>query len=140
MTNDDLNRISSLPDSMSCEQVEKEFAMLIQSIGAEPLANEFLLIMTALSELADRQWATYELLNNQIKDKIEEIAIKVWQQNSLDSTEKLICVIGRIGLTNAWSYLVSIKPSTLSPEVTDEIASAIIEIGDSVGDPYAGMR
>lgn len=49
-------------------------------------------------------------------------------------------IIARLGLTNAFSKLVLTNPHELKDEIKTEIASAIVEFGGTVGDPYSGMQ
>jgi|GEM_PF-1316546 len=140
MTIDELNRISSLPDVLSKKQLEEEFKLLLNAMQQEPKRDQNLAIMSALFELAERQWATYELLASEIKEKIEELILKIWDQNDLDSTEKLVGTIAHLGLSKAFSVLILTDPKDLNSEIRTEIASAIVEFGDNVSDPYSGMR
>lgn len=68
------------------------------------------------------------------------LVLKIWSKDSLDSTEALMSIIARLGLTNAFSKVILTNPQELKDEIKTEIASAIVEFGDTVDDPYFGIR
>lgn len=139
MTKDDLNRICSLPDGLSREEIEDEFNFVLRSIQPSSNFIDRDLVMSALFELSRRQWGTYSLLSSDVTRKIENLILTVWIPDSLDSTEKLLGIISRLGLAKTFSALVSTNFSVLKPEIRNEIESAIIEFGDGVDDPYSGV-
>lgn len=140
MTNDEIERINSLPESLDRQRIEDEFIFLIKLIKRGLTEEDSILILSALNELADKQWETYELLDKTVKDNLDELILKVWDKRSLDSTEKLICVMVKLGLSSTFSLLTAIDPKNLSSEVRQEIASAILEVGENIEDPYSGMK
>ncbi|PXX35301.1 hypothetical protein [Undibacterium pigrum] len=98
------------------------------------------MLLFALFELAERQWHTYLPLSEKIRQQLDVLVLNIWSKTSLTSTEALIGVIARLGLSEAYTKLRLTDPGQLSPEVSTEIASAIVEFGDTVDDPYSGLK
>lgn len=140
MTSDELERISNLPEKLSSDELEKEFSLIFEAGGNAEIEGERNLIMAALSELSDRQWNKYKLLREDLRAKLSTFVLDIWDRNSLEATENLISIIIKIGLPDTLAYLVSIDAGSLKPEILSEIVGADVEIGDTAGDPYSGMR
>lgn len=139
--NIDLRRISDLPDGMDTNSIEKEFWSIVRAYKDNPYvpSEECNLLLSTLFELSDRQWSTYTLLPNNLRDLLDSMILNFWQRESLDSTEKLLGVISRLGLVKAFSELTTLDPADLSPDVAREIQSGINEFGEGVHDPYFRM-
>lgn len=140
MTDDDFRAVSSLLVNLKGGKLDEEFEFLIRVIKGGVLGRESDFLMSALVELADRQWDTYEILPDGIRRELGELIVKIWDKNSLDSTEKLLGVIAKLGLGNALSHLALVAKEISNLDVRQEIASAVIEFGESVNDPYSGMK
>ena len=140
MTDDILNKISALLDNSDGNNLYKEFEFLAQTIKNGKNQQQSGLIMAAMAELAERQWEAYEVLPEKIRNDVGESIIDVWDRNSLDSTEKLVGIVAKLGLGNALSYLAAIVKEITNPEVKNEISAAILEFGETVNDPYSGMK
>lgn len=139
MTSEDFDRIASLMNNLG-STFDDEFVFLTRIIQSRPDESESNLVMDVLNDLADMQWETYEVLPEVIRRNLGDVIVEVWDKNSLDSTEKLVAVIAKLGLTSALSYLFDASADIVNPEVRNEIASAIIEFGDNIDDPYSGMK
>ncbi|MFZ6780787.1 hypothetical protein ACO0LD_28475 [Undibacterium sp. Ji83W] len=137
---DEFDRISALPDELTYHQLEHEFACIIERIKSAPENQDSDILMSALFELADRQWNSYSLLSDTFRHQLDLLVLKIWSKDSLDSTEALMGIIARLGLTNAFSKVILTNPHELKDEIKTEIASAIVEFGDTVDDPYFGIR
>jgi hypothetical protein len=140
MKNDDLIKLSALKNNPNFENLNKEFQFLINLIKGAEVKDEFILIMNVLVELADKQWNTYEMLPADVVRDLGQSIFEIWDKNSLDSTEKLIEIIAKLGLENTFLRLKSLVENLPNSEVRQTVAAAIIELGDSVNDPYSGMR
>lgn len=140
MKNEYLKKISSLINDLNGTQFEDEFDFLIRVIKNGTDEYEANLIMDVMCELAEMQWETYEILPELIRRNLGDVIIKIWNRNSLDSTEKLVAIIAKLGLGNALIYLSTVENDIINPAVKNEIASAIVEFGNHVDDPYSGMK
>ena len=137
---DEFNRISALPDLLENIELEREFIHIIGRIQSAPENKGADTLLSTLFELADRQWYTYLPLSENIRQQLDMLLLNIWSKESLASTEVLVGVIARLGLSGAFSELRLTSPDQLTDEVSTEIASAIVEFGDTVGDPYSGLK
>jgi hypothetical protein len=125
---------------MSADKLSDAFKKFIALIEQTSSREDSLSIMTLLFELADQQWQTYTLLSEDIRLDLDDCILKVWQPDSLDSTEKLFGIISRLGLKKAYAHLNALDLEMLPPTVSNEVKSAIEEFGDDVSNPYSGMN
>jgi hypothetical protein len=128
---------TSLPDFMSVKNIYFEFLELLGDF--ETKKNDGTFFLKGLLELSDRQWHTYSLLDNEIKERIEKCLLYLWDGNDLERTEEIISIMASLGLEGISSFLGTRSCENVSPEVFNEISLALSELGDSVSDPYSGM-
>jgi hypothetical protein len=134
----DFGYYASLPDSMTIEEVNAEFAELLDGIESKKISND--VFVSSLLELSDRQWHTYSVLNACTKKKIEDCLMSVWNGKDLELVGNIIGIMVRLGLEGINAFLTSCSPKNVSPEVFSEISLALSELGGSVSDPYSGIR
>lgn len=134
-----LEEYSELPDYMTVEELEKYFTQLIDySMKVSDIYNES--ISEAVYELSDRQWHTYEPINNDIKEKIEVWINKVWNTNSPELIENITSIIGLLGLVKSFQLVKKSISDDISEEVREILEMTIKELNGNVEDPYSGMR
>ncbi|NHZ82557.1 hypothetical protein F2P44_25235 [Massilia sp. CCM 8695] len=130
-----------MPDYLPSPQVEKELASLLRSFrNGVPTAAEKWMMMQALSQLADRQWQTYEILPHAARKRLSAFAIGVWDRCDLDSTALMLATIRTLGLADALAYATSVDPATLETIIAARIRHAHASFGDTVGNPYALIK
>jgi hypothetical protein len=137
----DLQEIESLPDSITRNEIEQKLnalAAFAEGARNRPLKDRIILL-SAIFEMADRQWNTYDLLSIDVRDKLDLVVMELWQRDSLDATEKLLGIISRLGLVRAFADLVAVDSRTLAPDVASAIQVGIAEFGKNVENPYSGM-
>jgi hypothetical protein len=139
MNNQNLERIANLPDSMSCEVLENEFQKLLQVTKHVDIRSDELLL-EAYFELSERQWHTYKSLNADILNQIDLQLISLWNTSSIESTELLIGIVARLGLIKTFERIKETLNEELPEEVRQEILESIKEFGNTVDDPYSGVR
>jgi hypothetical protein len=139
MNNQNLERIAHLPDTMSCEVLENEFQKLLPVIKHVDIKSDELLL-EAYSELSERQWHTYKPLNADILNQIDLQLISLWNKFSIESTELLIGIVARLGLIKTFERIKETLNEELPEEVRQEILESIEEFGNTVSDPYSGVR
>lgn len=141
MNHEELQRVTALPEYLPSPQVEKELASLLRSFRhGMPDAQEKLLMMEALAQLADRQWQTFETLPHAARKRLSAFAIGVWERRSLASTALLISIIRTLGLADALAFATSLDPQTLEPIIASELRDALDEFGDTVDNPYTQIK
>jgi hypothetical protein len=141
VNHEELQRITDLPEYLPSPQVEKELASLLRSFRhGVPDAEEKLLMMEALAQLADRQWQTFEILPHAARKRLSAFVIGVWDRRSLASTALLISIIRTLGLTDALAFATSVDPQTLDTIIAAELRDALAEFGETVGNPYVQIK
>lgn len=136
-----IEEILALPDSMKPAELEKYFRELLDYADRMKAAGvNSADISVALRELSDRQWHTYEPLNEGIKDRIERWIEKAWDINSEKLVKNIIVIIAELGLANSFRLLTNSLDGPMPDSVRREIIGAIAELKDNVADPYSGMK
>src|SRR5690606_21754149 len=95
----------NLPDVLPQQQIEAEFVAVLAA-DATSHANE---IAEALFELSDRQWHTYEMASEQLRQDAASMILLIWDANDADRAESLLATIGMLGLGDAFRQLLAIK-------------------------------
>jgi hypothetical protein len=128
----------SLPDYLSVNELETLFNNLLRYIRTANYDLEDTL--EALYELADRQWHTYQLLNETIKLEIEDWLISIVDFNSAEIIDCITSIIGYLGLSSLYETIKATLIKDLNEEVRQIITETIKEFDAHVEDPYYGMR
>lgn len=127
-----LKEILKLPEGASKEQLEPLFERALACVDK----NE---VFEAFEELADRQWHTYEKLNSDIMSQVELWILDNWDRNSIQDAEKITAIVPRLGLESVFLKMKEELPS-LPIKPKNEFLDLFEEVGDSVADPYDGIR
>ncbi|HCT04318.1 MAG TPA: hypothetical protein DIW86_03025 [Pseudomonas sp.] len=133
-----LEYYAALPDFMTREELETAFAELLDEFESKKKYSAQLI--KSLVQLSDRQWHTYSVLDNSLRQRIEHCLLSLWNGHDLEQAEEVISIMASLGLEVIKTFLASRLPKDVSPEVFNEISLALSEFGDSVSDPYIGMR
>ncbi|WP_439865418.1 hypothetical protein [Pseudomonas antarctica] len=128
---------AALPDFMSREELETAFSELLDEFDSKKIGSAEL--VKSLVQLSDRQWHTYSLLDNRLRERIEHCVLSLWNGHDLEQAEQVIGIMASLGLEAISTFLASRSPTDVSPEVFNEISLARSEFGDSVSDPYSGV-
>ncbi|TLG88065.1 hypothetical protein FEM54_27965 [Pseudomonas edaphica] len=133
-----LEYYSALPDSMPEGDIRSELVALLRDFENQDLGR--LEFSKSLLELSDRQWHTYTILDFELKCQVEEILKLIWDGQDLELVEIIIGVVARLGLEEVYNFVRTYPVEKLSLKVSSEIKVALAEIGNSVSDPYSGMK
>ena len=129
---------SRSPSDLELVEIYSAFLQTIERFErSEFNKREFL---CRLSDLSDRQWHTYTLLSSELQTRIELLLISLWNGRDLKSVETILYITAHLGLDGLFSFICSQGNNSLSPEVIDEIKSAVAEFGTSVGDPFIDLN
>lgn len=126
----------ALADQLPGEQLEDEF---YQILGADSssAADE---VSEALFQLSVRQWNSYELPKQELRQKVTRSVLRMWDNSDAKRAECLLAVISRMGLGDAFRFIRKMDAALFSKEVNDLVQEAVAEFGDTVDDPYSGVR
>lgn len=133
-----LEYYSALPDSMLEGDIRSELVALLRDFENQDLGR--LEFSKSLLELSDRQWHTYTILDFELKCQVEEVLKLIWDGQDLELVEIIIGVVARLGLEEVYNFVRTYPVEKLSLKVSSEIKVALAEIGNSVSDPYSGMK
>lgn len=136
MTMNTIQYYEELPDRLEPAQLRDEFAAVLATDPSREASS----IAAALFELSERQWNTYELASEGLRRDISTMVLQIWDDQDLDRAECLLGVISRIGLGGALRHLQQKDASSFSVSVRNALEGAIAEFGDTVDDPYSGLR
>ena len=103
-----LDSYRGLPDVMSSAEVAAEFEEILDDPDCAHLPHDTVAI---LSELSERQWNTYTLLDNGVRGEVERLLEKLWRDDDADLAESLFGVAGRLGLPPFLSFVRSGRSS-----------------------------
>ncbi len=133
-----LEYYQSLPDYMAVKELKILFRNILSEIkNSNSNLEESLGI---LLELADRQWHTYEVLDEPIKSELEEWLLSIIDFDSDEIIDYLTLIMCRLGLSNLYVAIKNSLKSNLKKEVRKIIEEIVNEIDGHEGDPYYGMR
>lgn len=133
-----LEHYRSLPDSMPSSRLKELFEEFILKTKSQ--TNEVEETLEALLELSDRQWHTYELLDNIVKNEVENWIISKCNKESFNVVDLITLIIGRLGLVKAYEHVKSLLDEDLANEIRATIQETVAELDGHVEDPYFGMR
>ncbi|MEL7936727.1 hypothetical protein [Pseudomonas delhiensis] len=123
---------------MPINDISGEFVEVLKCIKSRRGSKEE--VLNALSELSDRQWNTYSVLNVSLKASIEDALFELWDGQDLRLAETIVSIVARLGLGRVLRFLSALDASQVSPDVLKEIHEAVEELIDNIDDPYSGMR
>jgi len=133
-----LDYYKSLPDYISVTQLKELFEEFLSTINSH--IDDVGIVLESLLELSDRQWHTYELLDSDVKNKMETWLIGICNKDSINDIETISSIIGRLGLINAYKHLTNLLNDNLKNEIRIVIQETIAELDGHVEDPYFGMK
>jgi hypothetical protein len=125
-----------LPDSMTCDQLRDEFIEVLATDAQSEAAS----ISEALFALSERQWNTYELADERLRADISTMILRLWDDQDADRAATLLGITSRLGLGVVLERLREGDRSLRSFNVRKTLEEAIREFGDTVDDPYSGMK
>ncbi|WP_145409983.1 hypothetical protein [Paenibacillus xylanexedens] len=101
--------------------------------------QEFLLI---LSELTDRQAMTYELLEKELRDDIDQVLRKLWNTDSYDEVDIMLSLIVNLGLKECFAQVQNSlqQNSKLDPAIRSEIEETVAEVGEHIANPLHSLE
>lgn len=126
-----------LPDYMEVEDIKKYFTEFIDTYGNSRTNVEYAL--DELIELSDRQWNTYEIIDETTKNNIVKYLFNIISLESETIMDRILLFIPRLGLKIIFDYIVKEKSKILNKNVIKEIEESVIEYGQHVENPYWDM-
>ncbi len=131
-----LDSYRGLPDVMSSAEVAAEFEEILDDPDCAHLPHDTVAI---LSELSERQWNTYTLLDNGVRGEVERLLEKLWRDDDADLAESLFGVAGRLGLPPFLSFVSLRGVARMSAAVQFVVAECVAELQETIADPFSGL-
>ncbi len=134
-----MTKFHELPDSIECSKMKEYFEEYLSYYCNDTNSENVHYALNELLELADRQWHTYEPLEECVKENVERYLKAVIDFEDAEIMDYMLCIIPRIGLSNLFSYILQNKNAIQNQEILLNITEAENECGDDVDNPYSGM-
>ena len=134
-----MTKFHELPDSIEGSKMKEYFDEYLSYYCNNTNSENVHYALSELLELADRQWHTYELLEECVKEKVERYLKAVIDFEDVEIMDDILCIIPRIGLSNLFNYILQNKHSIQNREILLNITESENEYGDDVDNPYSGM-
>ena len=135
MNQAELERIQDLPEQMAPIKIEEEIKKLNKIKERGNKAKNFL-ILEAYLELAYRQYHTNKLLERHLREELDNNIISLWDKECIESTESILALVGRLGLSKSFEIVKSSVNDKMDDEIREEIEAAIEEYKNGVENPY----
>ncbi len=126
-----------LPDGMTQAEIYAEFDSLVKDPA---LLQSPETAVVALSELSDRQWHTYELLDDTLRSQVTSCLEGLWLDDDCDRAETLFGIARRLGLQRFLAFVNGRNQSAFESQVKRVVRECISELAGSIADPYSGMK
>lgn len=128
-----------LPDYIKSDMLKEKFIEFLVCYSNNITKQNINYVLNELLELSDRQWNTYENLDNEIKCQIEKFLISIIDFENESIMDSMLCIIPRLGLENLFLYVLSKKDVIVNKNVVQNIIESEKEYGKTVSNPYADM-
>lgn len=130
-----LSDIKNLPDVMSKADLNKYFDAYLDLIeNAEKLDS--IDVLETLSELADRKVYTYELLEFNLRSRVDHIVQQLWNVSSAELVDHYAYVVINLNLAKSYELMKSALNMGLDKQVREIIEETINEVGEDIDIPY----
>lgn len=128
-----------LPDYLENDILKKYFIEFLTYYCNNKDITVVYYALRELLELSDRQWHTYELLDKEVKEQLENYLKLVIDFEDEKIMDYILCIVPRIGMGNLFDYILKHKKDIQNETVLANIDESEIEYGKNVDNPYSGM-
>ena len=130
-----LKDYSKLPDSMEKVEVKEKIDEFLVGIDQSLLQWKF----DQLFELADRQFYTYEKLDDETITRIETFILENIDYECYEVVDTVLVIILRLGMKDLFDKIYLNLPNITNQSVKDVIIETKREYSN-IDDPYIGYR
>jgi hypothetical protein len=135
-----MTHFSNLPDYMDYNELSQCFIDYLIMYTNNTSSDNVYCALEELLELADRQWHTYELLDNEIKKQLTNYLKTVMDFDDKKIMHYILRIIPCLGMEELFSYIVNNKSFIQNLDVLHEVRLSEKEYGKTVNNPYSGME
>ncbi len=126
-----------LPDYMEVDEVAHYFDEFFDLYEHD---HEGTYYLDELCQLADRQWHTYEIIDDKRKERIEQFLLDTIDYTSLQKVEATFPIVLMLGLQKVYNVILDQRKNIVNPEILKEINSCVNLCGLDISDPYSSLR
>ncbi len=128
-----------LPDGMEVDEVAHYFDEFFDLYEHD---HEGTYYLHELWQLAERQWHTYEIIDDKRKERVEKFLLDTTDYTSLQKVEAevTLSIVLMLGLQRVYDVILDQRKNIVNPEILEEINSCVNEYGLDIRDPYARLR
>ena len=126
----------SLPESMEAEELAAYFNKFLSECGKNDYS---LYALKQLYELAYRQWDTYESVDEDIAEKLDEYLRSAINFKSYEIMDTLMSIVENLSLKNIFHYIVDQVDDIMDQSVRELIQEADEEYGDRIDDIFGDL-
>lgn len=131
-----LKDYSNLPDSMKKSEVKEKIDEFLVGIDQSLLQWKF----DQLYELADRQFYTYEKLDDETITRIETFILENVDYECYEVVDTVLAIIVRLGMKDLFNKIYLNLPNITNQSVKDVIIETKQGEFSKLDDPYSGYR
>ena len=129
-----------LPDGMNKRELKQCFLDFLEVYAKSTSTQNIEYALSELLELADRQWHTYELLDEDIKRQIEHYIIYHLEFQDEEMVDTVLCIVPRLSLGKVFQYLQQKRKYIKNECIVADIVDAEKEYGAHVENPFYGLE
>ena len=93
-------------------------------------------VLETLSELADRKVYTHELLESNLRSRVDQIVLNLWDVSSAELVDNYAYVVINLNLRKSYELMKSALNMDLDKQVKEIIEESIDEVGEDIDIPY----
>ena len=131
----DLNYYEQLPDNMDASVLSAEFKTLL-TLNYSDFEDREEDLMEAWKHLAERQFHTWTLINQNLKKEINQWFLTQWN-TEIVFLHALESIIPSLGLEKIRQHLMQLDLSKLNPIAETIVTDILEELDQDISDPYA---
>ncbi|MDO6477294.1 hypothetical protein Q4520_17875 [Alteromonas sp. 1_MG-2023] len=124
----DIENYEDLPDVIPQSDVEEKLRFLVLSQHRLKRVK----LLTSIYELSCRQVNNYALIDEKLREQINDIFIRYWDKSDLENTELCTATIINLGLQKAYDHLRKSVGEIHDESVKREIEDTVLEFGETV--------
>ncbi len=128
-----------LPDYVENSELKQHFIDYLIYYSNNTDKENIYYSLNELLELSDRQWHTYELIDEEVKEQLEKYLTSLINFEDEEIMDYILNIIPRIGLDKLFDYIIKNRNNIKNQNIKLNIDESIAEYGNSVNNPYSGM-
>lgn len=134
-----MTHFRDLPESVDSNELKQCFIEFLIIYANKTNIEIVYYALSELLELAERQWHTYELLDENLKKQLSIYLESVINFEDKKIMHYILRVIPYLGMGTLFRYIIDNKGYIKNVDVLNDIAYAEKDYGDDVDNPYSGI-